>query len=161
MRLNILCNVGSCAPLRPLPPSFFRSFLVLEKYLNFKKFNFKKIEYIIYFFYKLYFTMNTFLQENNVEYKITGIYNNIYKFEINNVSIHCTIYENKKNYNENYYEIIIYVPQEIYEIKYELLQSMKKNKIKLLGIIEHMNIYKYRSEYDDVNKVIDIIQLFM
>jgi hypothetical protein len=105
--------------------------------------------------------MNTFLQENNVEYKITGIYNNIYKFEINNVSIHCTIYENKKNYNENYYEIIIYVPQEIYEIKYELLQSMKKNKIKLLGIIEHMNIYKYRSEYDDVNKVIDIIQLFM
>ena len=105
--------------------------------------------------------MNTFLQENNVEYKITGIYNNIYKFEINNVSIHCTIYENKKNYNENYYEIIIYVPQEIYEIKYELLQSIKKNKIKLLGIIEHMNIYKYRSEYDNVNKVIDIIQLFM
>ena len=38
---------------------------------------------------------------------------------------------------------------------------MKKNKIKLLGIIEHMNIYKYCSEYDDVNKVIDIIQLFM
>jgi len=105
--------------------------------------------------------MNTFLQENNVEYKITGIYNNIYKFEINNVSIHCTIYENKKNYNKNYYTIIIYVPQEIYEIKYELLQSMKKNKIKLLGIIEHMNIYKYCSEYDDVNKVIDIIQLFM
>ncbi len=36
--------------------------------------------------------MNKFLQENNIKYKIIGIYNNTYKFEINNVSIYCTIY---------------------------------------------------------------------
>lgn len=103
--------------------------------------------------------MNKFLQVNNVEYNIIGIYNNIYKFEINDISIYCTIYENKKNYHKNYYTIIIYVPQEINEIKYELLQSMKK--IQLLGIIEHMNIYKYRGEYENIDEATNIIQLLM
>lgn len=116
--------------------------------------------FIFYFFvnYILHFTMNSFLQENNIEYKIVKIYNNIYKFELNDVSIHCTTYENKKNYNKNYYTIIIYVPQEIYEIKYNLLQ---KNKIKLLGIIEHMNIYKYYVKCENINEATNIIQLFI
>lgn len=102
--------------------------------------------------------MNSFLQENNIEYKIVKIYNNIYKFELNDVSIHCTTYENKKNYNKNYYTIIIYVPQEIYEIKYNLLQ---KNKIKLLGIIEHMNIYKYYVNCENIDEATNIIRLFI
>ena len=97
--------------------------------------------------------MNKFLQENNIEYKITGIYNDTYKFELNNINFHCKISGIKKTY----YTMIVYVSQEIYEIKYNLL----KNKIKLLGIIEHMNIYKYCGEYDDVNKAINVIQLFM
>lgn len=105
--------------------------------------------------------MNEFLQENNIEYKIVGIYNNIYKFEINEVSIHCTIYENKKKYEQKYYTIIIYVPQKIYEIKYNLLQHMEKNKIKLLGIIEHMNIYKYCGKCENINEALNIFQLFM
>lgn len=97
--------------------------------------------------------MNKFLQENNIEYKITGIYNDTYKFELNNINFHCKISGIKKTY----YTMIVYVSQEIYEIKYNLL----KNKIKLLGIIEHMNIYKYCGEYDDVNKAVNVIQLFM
>ena len=76
--------------------------------------------------------MNKFLQENNIEYKITGIYNDTYKFELNNINFHCKISGIKKTY----YTMIVYVSQEIYEIKYNLL----KNKIKLLGIIEHINI---------------------
>lgn len=102
--------------------------------------------------------MNTFLQENNIEYKFVGIYSDIYKFELNDVSIHCTAYENKKKYYSSYYKIIIYVPQEIYEIKYNLLQ---KNKIKLLGIIEHMNIYKYYVECENIDEATNIIRLFI
>lgn len=101
--------------------------------------------------------MNKFLEENNIEYKITGIYADTYKFELNNTTFYCKISGIKKTY----YTMIVYVSQEIYEIKYNLLQSMKKNKIKLLGIVEHMNIYKFEGEYDDVNKAINVIQLFI
>lgn len=97
--------------------------------------------------------MDDFLQKNYIEYKIIGIDNNIYKIELNDVSIYCTIYQNKKNYRKKYYNLIVYVPQEIHENKYILLT----NKIKLIGIIEGMNIYKYYNEYDDVNDVINII----
>lgn len=97
--------------------------------------------------------MNKFLDQNNIEYKISGIYNDTYKFELNNVTFHCKI----SGIKQTYYTMIVYVSQEIYEIKYNLL----KNKIKLLGIVEHMNIYKFEGEYNDINKAINIIQLFM
>lgn len=104
----------------------------------------------------LKFKMNKFLEKNNIEYKISGIYNDIYKFELNNVTFHCKI----SGIKQTYYTMIVYVSQEIYEIKYNLLQSMKKNKIKLLGIVEHMNIYKFEGVYDNINEAINIIQLF-
>lgn len=102
---------------------------------------------------KLYFTMNKFLEENCIEYKITGINRHTYKFELNDVTIHCNIGGIKKTY----YTMIVYVPQEIYEMKYNLL----KNKIKLLGIIDCMNIYKFQSEYENINEAKEIIKLFM
>ena len=88
--------------------------------------------------------MNTFLQENNIEYKFVGIYSDIYKFELNDVSIHCTAYENKKKYYSSYYKIIIYVPQEIYEIKYNFTTIALYFHLRLfyLGSLKKRRVHK-------------------
>ena len=95
--------------------------------------------------------MDLFLQENDIGYKIIGI-NNTYKFELPGAVFYYKISGVK-----NYHHLIMYVSTETFEKKYSLLE----NKIKLLGVIDTMNTYKYEEYYKNLDSVINIIKYFI
>ena len=51
--------------------------------------------------------------------------------------------------------MIMYIPTQIFETKYILL----KNKIKLIGFNDSVNIYEYESYYDVIDDVMSIINV--
>jgi hypothetical protein len=93
--------------------------------------------------------MNSYLQEHNIGYKIVGI-NHTYKFEFSNVNFYYNVGGVK-----NYHHLIMYVGKEKFQILFDLL----KNKIKLSGVIETMDIYKYEDYYNNINDIINIFNI--
>jgi hypothetical protein len=91
--------------------------------------------------------MQNYLTKNNIKYNIVGI-NNSYKFELNNITF---IYEIVGCYNYHYLKI--YVPSQIFEKIYEMLEEI----ITLIGVIENMDIYKYEGVYKNFDEIINVL----
>jgi len=93
--------------------------------------------------------MQKYLVEHNIKYSIVGI-NNSYKFELYNITF---IYEVGGCYNYHY--LTIYVPSLIFEKIYEILEET----IPLIGVIENMNIYKYKGIYKNFDEIINVMSI--
>lgn len=93
--------------------------------------------------------METYLTDNKIEYKIIGI-NNSYKFVLNDVTF---IYYIAGCYN--YHHLTMYIPPEIFEKTFQMLEEI----ISLIGVIEDMNIYKYKGCYETFYDIINILNI--
>jgi hypothetical protein len=94
--------------------------------------------------------METYLNKNNICYKIIPVTNTC-KFKINNVQFHYSCGGIK-----NYHCLVVYVPITVFELMFTLLQ----NKIKLVGVIDSMNIYKYELNTRNIEDVLNVVHMF-
>ena len=91
--------------------------------------------------------MEKYLTDCNIKYKIIDI-NNSYKFELNDITfIYCI------GGCCDYHHLTMYVSSTIFEKIFETLEGL----IPLIGVIENMDVYKYRGYYKTFNEIINIL----
>ena len=94
--------------------------------------------------------MESYLNDNNIPFIVSELYK--IKFEIFDVTYHYSCSSIK-----NYHHMIIYMPEHLFETNYH---KQKKYSLKLLGVIDSMNMYKFEIYCSDLNKIIDIVENF-
>lgn len=91
--------------------------------------------------------MEKYLTDCNIKYKIVDI-NNSYKFELNDIAFIYWV-----GGCSNYHHLTMYVSSAIFEKMFGTLEGI----IPLIGVIENINIYKYKGYYKTFNEIANIL----